>query len=117
MSITPVAVFSALADETRLRLVLLLAAESELCVCELTHALGNPQPKISRHLATLREMGIVSDRREGVWVHYRISEALPAWVQEILRTLVAALDKSKPFVDDRRTVRRAPVRPPSRCCA
>jgi biotin operon repressor len=69
--------FPALADPTRLRCLLLLATEGELCVCELTHALNESQPKISRHLAMLREAGIVSDRREGLWVHYRLSPDLP----------------------------------------
>jgi len=113
----PVTAFSALADETRLRLLLLLASEGELCVCELTHALRLPQPKISRHLALLRDAGIVMDRREGIWIHYRVSPDLPAWARKLLQTLVEGPGKTKPFMDDRRTVRRSPVRPPSRCCA
>src|SRR3989304_3575780 len=78
--------FPALADPTRLRCLLLLAAEGELCVCELTHALGESQPKISRHLAMLRAAGIVSDRREGLWVHYRLNPELPPWAREVLST-------------------------------
>lgn len=56
----------------------------ELCVCEMTHALQESQPKVSRHLAQLRACGLLSDRREGQWVYYRISEALPGWVTEVL---------------------------------
>ena len=85
--------FPALADPTRLRCLLLLASEGELCVCELTHALDVSQPKISRHLATLREAGIVDDRREGLWIHYRIHHDLPAWARG-LETLVIALSYS-----------------------
>ncbi|MGB5736079.1 MAG: metalloregulator ArsR/SmtB family transcription factor, partial [Thiohalocapsa sp.] len=48
--------FSALANDTRLRCLLLLSRHAELCVCELTHALGASQPHISRHLAQLREL-------------------------------------------------------------
>lgn len=109
--------FPALADPTRLRCLLLLAAEGELCVCELTHALDESQPKISRHLATLREAGIVSDRREGLWIHYRISPALPDWAREILTTAARANTAAKPFAQDRRRLRGAPNRPPVRCCA
>lgn len=52
-----------LADETRLRSLILMRREGELCVCELTHTLDFSQPKISRHLATMREAGIVQNRR------------------------------------------------------
>ena len=109
--------FTALADPTRLRSLLLLTAEGELCVCELTHALDESQPKISRHLATLREAGIVSDRREGLWIHYRINPELPAWARAILNTASRANTTAKPFAQDRKRLRGAPTRPPIRCCA
>ena len=108
--------FPALADPTRLRCLLLLAAEGELCVCELTHALDVSQPKISRHLAMLREAGIVSDRREGLWIHYRINPDLPAWAHEILDTANRANGTARPFMQDRKRLRGAPNRPPVRCC-
>lgn len=109
--------FIALADPTRLRCLLLLASEGELCVCELTHALGESQPKISRHLATLREAGIVSDRREGLWIHYRINPDLAPWARRILDTASQANATAKPFAQDRKRLRGAPTRPPIRCCA
>lgn len=109
--------FPALADPTRLRCLLLLAAEGELCVCELTHALGESQPKISRHLAMLRELGVVNDRREGLWIHYRINPDLPTWAHEILSTANRANATAKPFVQDRKRLRGTPNRPPVRCCA
>ena len=109
--------FTALADPTRLRSLLLLTAEGELCVCELTHALDESQPKISRHLAMLRDAGIVSDRREGLWIHYRINPALPEWAREILNTARRANTTAKPFAQDRKRLRGAPTRPPLRCCA
>lgn len=80
----PVSLFKSLADETRLRLLLLIAKEQELCVCELTAALDESQPKVSRHLAQLRKVGLLQDRRQGVWIYYRISDVLPAWGQEVL---------------------------------
>lgn len=64
--------FSALADKTRLR-ILNLMREEEICVCFFSEALGESQPKISRHLATLRKSGIVSARRDGKWMHYSIA--------------------------------------------
>lgn len=64
-------VFKACADETRLR-VLLLLAERELCVCELVEVLDMPQGKISRHLAVLKHAGLVQSRREGTWIYYAL---------------------------------------------
>lgn len=64
--------FRALADRTRLRLVNLMGNE-EVCVCFLVEALKLTQPMISRHLAYLRRAGIATARREGKWMHYRLS--------------------------------------------
>ncbi len=63
--------YRALADDTRVRLVALLAG-GELCVCHLEHALGLPQPTVSRHLQILKAAGVVDSRRDGTWVHYRL---------------------------------------------
>jgi ArsR family transcriptional regulator len=63
--------FMALADKTRLRLLNLMR-EDEICVCFFTEVLEESQPKISRHLAYLRNAGIVEARRDGKWIHYRI---------------------------------------------
>lgn len=76
--------FKCLGDETRLRMVLLIASEGELCVCELTAALNDIQPKTSRHLAQLRNSGLLLDRRQGQWVFYRVNPKLPAWIQQTL---------------------------------
>jgi len=107
--------FRALADPTRLRCLLLLASQEELCVCELTHALDEIQPKISRHLAMLREVGIVLDRREGLWIHYRLNPKLPAWVHEVLSTTANANANAEPYVRDRKRLKGTPNRPPVRC--
>lgn len=85
---SPDALFRLLSDPTRLRSVVLLRAERSLCVCELTHALELSQPKISRHLAMLREAGLVTDERRGQWVHYRLSDDLPQWALEIIDAAV-----------------------------
>ena len=77
-------VLRALSDRLRLRCVLLLAREEELCVCEFTQALDVIQPKVSRHLATLRAAGIVSARRDAQWLHYRLDPERPAWLSQIV---------------------------------
>jgi ArsR family transcriptional regulator len=77
----------ALADETRLRMLWLLFNHRELCVCDIMVALGITQSKASRHLATLRHAGLVSDRKAGAWSYY----ALRTQDQEPERALLAAL--------------------------
>ena len=84
ISLEPARLFKCLGDETRLTLTLLIRREGELCVCEMTCALEESQPKVSRHLAQLRTCGLLSDRREGQWVYYRIAETAPEWVTEVL---------------------------------
>jgi ArsR family transcriptional regulator len=66
--------FKAVSEETRLRILALLV-RGELCVCEIEAALDIPQSTVSRHLALLRQAGLVLGRRKGVWMHYRLSEA------------------------------------------
>lgn len=88
--LTPTTVFKCLADETRARLMLLITREEELCVCELTCALDEHQPKVSRHLAQLRNCGLLEDRRQGQWVYYRLHPCLPDWVVVILKSTLAA---------------------------
>jgi ArsR family transcriptional regulator, arsenate/arsenite/antimonite-responsive transcriptional repressor len=83
--LTPTEVFKSLADETRARAMLLIAAQGELCVCELMCALNDSQPKISRHLAQLRSNGLLLDRRQGQWVYYRLNPDLPVWIAQILQ--------------------------------
>lgn len=88
--LTPTRVFKCLADDNRLRMMLLIAREGELCVCELTCALDESQPKVSRHLAQLRTCGLLEDRRQGQWVYYRLHPELPEWVYAILQTTLEA---------------------------
>ena len=66
-------IFKALADRTRLRILALLL-DGEVCVCDIHQSLAEPQPKVSRHLAYLREAGLVQTRRTGLWVHYRLAK-------------------------------------------
>lgn len=80
----PLQLFKTLADETRLSIVLLLRESGELCVCDICAATGESQPKISRHMAILREYGLVTDRRDGKWIHYRLAAGLPDWASAII---------------------------------
>jgi ArsR family transcriptional regulator, arsenate/arsenite/antimonite-responsive transcriptional repressor len=114
---TPEILFRTLADETRLRCLMLLLSEPELCVCELTHALGVVQPKVSRHLAILRESGLVEDERRGLWVYYRLRPDLPSWAHEVLAATAAGVAAAEPHVSDRRNLQAMPDRPLNRCCA
>jgi ArsR family transcriptional regulator, arsenate/arsenite/antimonite-responsive transcriptional repressor len=67
--------FKSLADETRLKMLWLLMGQEELCVCDIMGVLGITQSKASRHLRYLYHLGWVTDRREGVWMNYRLSVA------------------------------------------
>ncbi len=72
---TTALLFKALADETRLKILWLLMGQEELCVCDIMGVLGITQSKASRHLRYLFNAGLVNDRREGLWMYYRISVA------------------------------------------
>jgi ArsR family transcriptional regulator len=82
---SPIELFKALSDITRLQCILLIQQEQELCVCELMAALELSQPKISRHLALLRESNLLEAKRRGQWIYYRLSPALEYWVLNILK--------------------------------
>ena len=92
--------FKMLADSTRLRCLMLMQAEGELCVCELTQALNLSQPKISRHLAHLREAGLLVATRSGTWMNYRINPDLQAWALKVLQTTLDGVRHTEPFVSD-----------------
>jgi len=88
--------FKSLADETRLRILALLTG-GELCVCDLMAALALPQSTVSRHLATLRHAGLVEDRRQGVWMYYRLAtgEAISAELLSLLQAQLSALPEAR----------------------
>jgi ArsR family transcriptional regulator len=116
MIMDPEGMFKALADLTRLRILMLLVIKGELCVCELTHALDEIQPKISRHLAQLRESGVVHDRRQGQWIYYRVSPDLPGWAREVLAATAEGVTGRSPFDQDLRSLAEMPDRPGKACC-
>jgi ArsR family transcriptional regulator, arsenate/arsenite/antimonite-responsive transcriptional repressor len=101
--------FAALADTTRLRLLNLMAGR-EVCVCYFVEILRQSQPKISRHLAYLRKAGIVSARREGKWMHYRITAPADPGSKAILDAALASLRINPQMQADLARLDRA-------CCA
>jgi ArsR family transcriptional regulator len=114
---TPEMLFKALSDPTRLRCVVLLMGNSELCVCELTHALGLPQPQVSHHLGALRKAGLVSDRKDGLWIYYQINPDLPGWVGDVLRATALGMNEQVPFFSDQAALAGMPNRPGGVCSA
>lgn len=79
--------FKCLSDATRLDILKLVMAKENICVCELTEQLQLSQPKISRHLALLRNLSILLDQRQGQWVYYRLNPNLPEWANDVLRII------------------------------
>ncbi|KDC53908.1 metalloregulator ArsR/SmtB family transcription factor [Pseudoalteromonas sp. S3431] len=86
----PLQFYKCLADDTRLKAMLLISHEEELCVCELVAALELSQPKVSRHLAQLRQCGLLCDRKQNQWVYYSINKALPEWAKNVLTQTLTA---------------------------
>ena len=98
--------FQALGDNTRLRLLNLMG-DQEVCVCYFVEILGGPQPKISRHLAYLRRAGIVEARREGKWMHYRITMPPHRGATKVLRQILDCLKEEKQMQRDRARLSKA----------
>src|SRR5918912_2426688 len=91
--------FRALADRTRLRLLNLMG-EDELCVCFFVEILKTNQPKISRHLAYLRRAGVVAARRDGKWMHYRITTPTDSHAARVFAETLAWLAEEREMQRD-----------------
>ena len=96
--------FKALSDETRLRIMTLLT-HGELCVCDLMEVMVLPQSTVSRHLATLRQAGLVEDRRQGVWIFYRLVENPKHIYKELLDILSGGLGHLDQVQSDRKKLK------------
>lgn len=101
--------FAALADRTRLRLLNMMGRD-EVCVCFFAEVIGTNQPKISRHLAYLKRAKLVSARRDGKWMHYRIAELPNQKASEIFKGVMEMLFEDKEMRKDRRILETV-------CCA
>ncbi len=108
--------FDVLSDPTRRRILRLIMREGELCVCELFFALDMPQPKVSRHLAVMREAGVLSVRKEGTWVFYRIAPRLAAWAAKVLEAMAQGTAGVSIYRQDEEKLSGMANRP-GRCCA
>lgn len=102
--------YQALADETRLRILyLLIHADAELCVCELTDALEIPQYNISRHLKILKNAGLVVERKEGRWVQFQIANRKTPLIESLLNSVrhlpASLLSKNVRELDKRLEIR------------
>lgn len=101
--------YQALGDTTRLRLLNLMGSQ-ELCVCYFVEVLGQPQPKISRHLAYLRNAGLVLSRREGTWMHYRIATPGHAGASRLLKETLRWMQDDPDMIADSKLLTKA-------CCS
>ncbi|WP_159657610.1 metalloregulator ArsR/SmtB family transcription factor [Vibrio atypicus] len=106
--------FKLLSDETRVRSVMLIVREQCLCVGELTVALQESQPKVSRHLAQLRSSGLLVDVRQGQWVFYRLASDLPGWMRKLIDDLVASNCLKTEYQQDLERLHAMQARPV--CC-
>lgn len=79
--------FKLMSDETRIRTLLWVSVNEAVCVNDLVVALGESQPKVSRHLAMLRQAGVLKDTRKGQHVFYSLAEGLPGWLYRTLKGL------------------------------
>jgi ArsR family transcriptional regulator, arsenate/arsenite/antimonite-responsive transcriptional repressor len=84
--------FKSLADETRLKILWLLMGEDELCVCDIMRVLDITQSKASRHLRYLYHLGLVSDRREGLWMYYGLCVTPGSHRDKLLKVLDEILE-------------------------
>ena len=99
-------VYAALADATRLRILALLR-DGEICVCHIHASLDVPQPTASRHLAYLRKAGLVDARREGIWMHYRLTPQPNPVVAAVVSAALHALSHTDASVKDERRLQVA----------
>ena len=101
--------FRAFADPTRLRILHLLV-QGELCVCDIVSTLDVPQPTASRHLAYLRNAGLVEARQEGQWHYYRLTPPRAAFHKKLLECLTCCLTEVPQLARDLKQLGRG------RCC-
>jgi ArsR family transcriptional regulator, arsenate/arsenite/antimonite-responsive transcriptional repressor len=107
--VTTAALFELLADATRRRLLVLLLDEREVCVCRLVDALHQPQPKVSRHLAVLRDAGVLVARRQRTWIMYRLNPQLPGWAVRVISMMSEGARHEPEYADDCSRLARARV--------
>jgi ArsR family transcriptional regulator len=98
--------FRAFSDPTRLRILNLLLA-GELCVCDIVNTLDIPQPTASRHLAYLKRSGLVTSRRDGLWIHYKLAAPQSAVHKKLMECLSCCYQDVPQLEKDRKQLRRS----------
>ena len=96
----------ALSDPTRIRIVHLLTGRDDLCVCELVDALDIPQYSVSRHLGVLKAAGIVTDWRQGKWMHYALDPNLSPHDREVVAAVCRRADADPTARRDRQRLEK-----------
>lgn len=92
--------FKALSDKSRLRILNLLVHSGELCVCDIQRILGFSQPKVSRHLTYLKNVGLVKNERKGMWVIYSLANIEDETTERLMKELKDIFDLNKELKND-----------------
>jgi len=93
-------ILKALSDESRIRIVNLLKAKKGVCVCEITKVINLSQPTISSHLKKLEEAGIITFRKDGLWVNYYLNDELDSESKEIINLIIKIIEKDPEIKKD-----------------
>lgn len=104
-------IFQSLSKDIRLRALLLLSKEQELCLCELEHALNSEQPKISRHMASMKTAGLVTSHRRAQWVYYSINPKLASWQTQIINGAIKGAQNDPQIKQDHQRLKTMKNRP------
>lgn len=99
--------FKALSDETRLRILYILTEANEICVCDLETVLRCPQTTVSRHLAILKNAGLVEGRREGLWILYSLTKSRDTVRRSVLKAMKQIAHSTEGFEEDRKKFHHA----------
>jgi len=113
----PTQFFKCIADATRLKIMMLIQLEQELCVCELMVALEDSQSKISRHLALLKRCDLLRVRKHRQWAYYSLNPNLQPWIREVLDL---STEHNSLFLSDNVTKLKSMVNRPEEsknCCS
>jgi ArsR family transcriptional regulator len=102
---TTAQIFKALSDETRLRIMSLLITGQELCVCDIIAVLDLPQSTVSRHLAYLRNSNLLEDRRQGIWMYYRINQDIEKNISYLFDILAIIFNDNDQVALDRQSLK------------
>ena len=107
--------FRAFSDRTRLRILNLLRP-GELCVCDLVRVLDVPQPKVSRHLAYLRKAGLVTARKDGMWMYYELAPGKNAFHRKLLECLSCCFNDVPELAKDAKLLGKCSEKSTGSCC-